>query len=179
MKRIALLATTALAVGYSHGRTETVMVKGSDGPVRVNKADFDADQAEGGDKNYTAYKGKEPTASTGQRSDVNVSGQGEDGEVQTTAAPSAPDFSTGEGVATDPIDPVKNAAAPKSTTSDELLVMKITSGKDKGKFTLVDGGGKRLSDDRVALLKLGNNVFDTEAAAKQMQTHTNPEPAPN
>lgn len=182
MKRIFLSTVAVAALGFSHGRTSTVYVtrKGSKDPVRVNQSDFDADQAEGGENTMTKYTGEDPAGEVvGKVSDVNRTGQGEGGEVMTTAAPSAPDFSVPASTSTDPIDKVKNAAAPARTTADELLVMKITSGKDKGKFTIVDGKGQKLPDDRIALLKLGENVFDTEEAAKQMQTHTNPEPAPN
>lgn len=182
MKRTHLHLSIAAvaALGYSHGRAETVLISGGKGkdPIRVNKSDFDADQE--GDKSMSLYKGTDKTeAPAGKASDVNRTGEGQDGEVLTTAAPSAPDFSRPAGASTDPIDQVKNAAAPVRTTADELLVMKVTSGKNKGKFTIVDGHGQKLADDRVALLKLGENVFDTEEAAKQMQTHTNPEPAPN
>ncbi len=177
MKHIALIG--ALALGYSHGRTETVLVKGSDGPIRVNKSDFDADQE--GDKNYTLYKGKndaDTTVARGARSDVNVTGQGENGgEVQTTAAPSAPDFSSPAG-SEQPIDKVKNAAAPTSTTADQILVMKQGSGKN-AKYFLTDGMGQKITGDRAKLLKIDENGYDSEEAAKAVQTHTNPEPSPN
>lgn len=173
MKRIALLATAALAVGYSHGRVATVTVKkGKSGdPFRMNKSDFDADQE--GDKEYTEVKDK-TVAATGTRSDVNVTGEGEDGgEVQTTAAPSAPNFNRPEGEKL-PIDTTKNAVAPSSTTADQLLVMK--QGK---KFYITDGMGQKITGDRAALLKIDEKGYDSEEAAKAVQTHTNPEPSPN
>lgn len=176
-KSIHLSTTAVVALGYSHGRSETVDVEGKDGPVRVNRSDFEADQE--GEKNYKIAKKGGGKSAAPTHSDVNRTGEGQDGKVQTTAAPSAPDFSRPASASTDPIDPVKNAAAPTHTTADELLVMKITTGKNKGKFTIVDGHGQKLPDDQVTLFKLGENVFDTEVAAKQMQTHTNPEPAPN
>lgn len=182
MKRILMVSTAAtVALGYSHGRAETVLISGGRGqdPIRVNKADYDADQADGGAKEMSLYKGdsvdKDDTSKTARSSDVNVTHEGEGGEVQTTAAPSAPDFSKGDAP-TPPMDPVKSAAAPSSTTADQLLVMKITKGTNKGKFTIVDGLGQPLSDDKIALYDLGDNVFDTEAAAKQKQTTTEPKP---
>lgn len=178
MKRILLLSAAApLALGFSHGTVETVMVKkGKNGdPFRMNKADFEADDS--GD--YTEVKGKDAEAAKGTRSDVNVSGNGEGGEVKTTAAPSAPDFSAPEAAAADPVDPVKQAVAPKATSADQLLVMKSTKGKTKGKFIIVDGTGAPIEGDRAKLLKIDPDGYDTEEAAKAVQTHTNPEPSPN
>lgn len=173
MKRIALLTTALVAIGYSHGRTETVLVKGSDGPIRVNKDDFDADQA--GEKKYTAYHGKDgDDAPSGDRSDVNVTGNGVDGQVLTTAAPSTPNFSGPAGSLADPIDQTKNAVAPVSTTADQLLVMK--QGK---KFFITDGMGQKITGDRAKLLKIDERGYDSEETAKAVQTHTNPEPSPN
>ena len=180
MKHVLLLASAAVALGYSHGRTKTVMVKeGKGDPFRINASDFEADQAEGGDKKYTEVKDDTDRVGRGKLSDVNVTGNGVDGEVQTTAAPSAPDFSKPAGSNTDPVDPVKNAAAPVATTPDQILVMKSTKGKTKGKFILADGEGVAITGDRAKLLKINEEGYDTEEAAKAAQTHTNPEPAPN
>lgn len=41
---------------------EVVLVHGKDGPVRVNKSDFDADQGEGGNREYRAYTDGPPLA---------------------------------------------------------------------------------------------------------------------
>lgn len=180
MKRIALLATTALTLGYSHGVVDTVMVKkGAKGePFRMNRDDFDADQAEGGAKEYTEVKNDDADADGGERSDVNVTGAGVDGEVKTTAAPSAPNFGAPEGAAIDPVDEVKQAVAPKSTTADQLLVMKEGTGKN-AKFYITDGMGAKITGDRAKLLKIDENGYDSEETAKAVQTHTNPEPSPN
>lgn len=171
MKRIALLTSALVAIGYSHGRLETVLVEGPDGPIRINKDEFDADQE--GEKNYTAHKG-EAAAPSGDRSDANVTGKGVDGQVLTTAAPSAPNFSSTPSGSAGPIDATKNAVAPVSTTVDQLLVMK--QGK---KYFITDGMGQKITGDRAKLLKIDESGYDSEEAAKAVQTHTNPEPAPN
>lgn len=175
MKRIALLATTALAAGYANGsgRVETVLVKGDNGPIRVNKSDFDADQA--GDKKYTRDTKAEndAAAASGQVSDVNVTGEG---GVQTTAAPSAPNFSDGDAGKALPIDETKNAVAPKTTTADQLLVMKQGTGKS-AKFFISDGMGQKITGDRAKQLGIDEEGYDTEAAAKAVQSTTEPKPA--
>lgn len=174
MRKIILAASTAIAaIGYSHGRSETVLVKGGkDGPIRVNKSDFDADQE--GDKKMSLYTGKdgenEAPAGGGTSSDVNLTNAG---GVQTTAAPSAPNFSGPTDADPLPMDPVKNAAAPAATTSDELLVMK--SGK---KFYICDGLGNKVTGDRAKLLGVDETGYDSEEAAKRVQTTTEPKPTP-
>lgn len=182
MKRIAMLATTgALALGYSHGRTETVLISGGRGkdPIRVNKSDYEADQSDDGANEMSLYQGKNPpdeTPTKGNRSDVNVTGQGDGGEVKTTAAPSAPDFTEGDR-ATPPTDQTKNAAAPTSTTADQLLVMKSNKGKSKGKFVIADGTGTPITGDYAKTLGIDEGGYDTEAAAKEVQSKTEPKPA--
>jgi len=175
-KRIYALIATSIALGYSHGRTETVMISGGRGkdPIRVNKSDFDADQE--GDKTMSLYKGAAtPDDTKSGASDVNVTHAGTGGEVQTTAAPSAPNFSTGDAQ-TMPMDDTKNAAAPATTTDDQLLVMKSTKGKTKGKFVIANGVGQPITGDRAKLLDIDEDGYDTEAAAKAVQTRTEPKP---
>lgn len=179
MKRIYLHTVAAMAVGYSHGRTETVMVSGGRGkdPIRTNKADFDADQA--GPKNMSLYQGEDhvpPAPTSGNRSTVNATHEGEDGEVLTTAAPSAPDFSRGEGE-TLLMDESKQAVAPASTTADQLVVMKVGSGKN-AKFVIADGMGKAVTGDQAKLLGIDEDGYKTEEAARKVQTHINPVSVP-
>ena len=179
MKNLYLLGAATAALGYSHGTTETVLVKGSDGPIRVNKSDFDADQA--GDKTMTEFKGKDPTegdndgkVARGTASDVNVTGAH---GVQTTAAPSAPDFSGGDATRPLPMYETKNAAAPAATTADQLLVMKQGSGKS-AKFFITDGMGQKITGDRAKLLGIEEAGYDSEEAAKLVQSTTEPKPTP-
>ena len=148
--------------------------EGKGDPIRVNKTDFDADQAS--DKpRYKASDGpKDEATATGARSDVNVT---HDNGVQTTAAPSAPDFSgQGEGN-TPPTDEVKQAAAPTATTVDQLLVMKSGTGKS-AKFFITDGMGQKIEGDRAKLLGIDEKGYDTEEAAKHVQSTTEPSKAP-
>lgn len=172
MKRILFAATALAAVGYSHGRTETVTVtrKGSKDAVRVNKSDYDADQE--GDKTMTLHKSTEDAATGGARSDVNATNAG---GVITTAAPSAPDFSGGEGNSL-PMDETKAAVAPTSTTADQLLVMKSGNGKS-AKFFITDGMGQKITGDQAKLLGIDESGYDTEEAAKTVQSNTEPSKA--
>lgn len=173
MKRIIYLAGASLgALAYSHGRSETTLVQGKDGPVRVNKSDFDADQEKpAGDRQFKAHKGDDDTATArGARSDVNASGAG---GVVTTAAPSAPDFSGPEGGAPTPIDETKNAAAPVSTTADQILVMKGGTDK-KPRWFLADGMGNKITGAKATKLGIDENGYDTQEAASAVQTHTQP-----
>lgn len=176
MKRLMLSAASALAaIGYSHGTTETVMVKrkGWKDPVRVNRSDFDTDQA--GAKEFTEYTGDDAEAlNTGIASDVNATGAN---GVQTTAAPSAPNFAPAENADPLPVDPVKQAAAPSSTTVDQLLVMKSGTGKN-AKFFIADGVGNKITGDKAKLLGIDESGYDTEEAAKAVQTRTEPSDAP-
>lgn len=175
-KMISLLATTAVAVvvGYSHGTTETMLVTmgKSKNPVRVNVTDFDEKTM----KKYTGA-GENEATNDGTASDVNVTGQGEGGEVITTAAPSAPNFGSPDAPAL-PTDPVKNAVAPAGTTADQLLVMKSTKGATKGKFVIADGMGVPITGDRAKLLKIDEAGYDTEQAASEVVSTTEPRPTP-
>lgn len=171
--KLAAVALSALA--YSHGRTETVWAtEGKHGPFRVNKSDFDIDQQS--DKpRYKASDGPNSEPSTeGVTSDVNVT---HTNGVQTTAAPSAPDFSNNSEGTTPPTDEVKQAAAPTATTIDQLLVMKQGTGKS-AKFFITDGMGQKIEGDRAKLLGIDEKGYDTEEAAKQVQSTTEPSKAP-
>lgn len=177
MKQMLACTVALAAIAYSHGRTETVLISGGKGkgPIRVNKSDYDADQADGGEKSMTLYKGKDPTeddTAAGARSDVNVThAKG----VVTTAAPSAPDFTAGDSASQPPIDEAKNAAAPVSTTVDQLLVMK-DPGKN-GKYFIANGMGEKITGDRAKLLGIDEKGYDTEEAAKRVQSTTEPSKA--
>lgn len=142
-KIIFATAAATAALAYSADLVETVTVKGSDGaPLRINKADYDADQAEDGAKAYTLHK-----------TDAEQSVPG--GGVQTfeqlgippVAAPSAPDFSGG-GAPAIPIDPAKNAAAPVAPSPGQKLVTKEGTGT-KERWFVVDATGTKLTGDGI------------------------------
>lgn len=174
MKRIALLASTALGLGYAngHGRVETVFAttKGSKDPIRVNKADFDADQEnDAKDRRYSEYKGENPIAKV----------KGEEGDVVPTAAPSAPKMAGDAGAPQPPVDQVKNAAAPVAPSENQIFVMKKGSGKS-AKFFLCEMKGNeavKIEGDRAKLLDIDENGYDTEEAAKKAQSTTEPSKA--
>lgn len=174
MKRLLLSAAASHAIGYVNDTAETVLIQGDNGPVRVNKSDFDMDQA--GDKTMKKFTGKDPTATdngNGVASDVNVTGAN---GVLTTAAPSAPDFSAPQGEEL-PKDTLTGAAAPAVTTADQLLTMKQGSGKS-AKYFIADGMGNKITGDRAKLLGIDENGYDSEEAAKAVQSRTEPSKAP-
>jgi hypothetical protein len=121
--RAILLASAAVAVlprAFMSEICETVVVKvkGSTDPVRVNKSDFDADQAKGGKGIYTLNE-----KATDEQTDPVAGGvfvpvaEG----LKIPPAPSAPAF----------VNPV----SPTTATADTLFV---TKGKGaKGKFFVV------------------------------------------
>lgn len=132
------LMLTASPRAYMSDHCETVIVKGADGqPLRVNKADYDADQAEGGAKSMTLIKDQDQT----QFSGAAVQTFDQLG-IAPVAAPSAPDFSGG---ATAPavVDPRKDAAAPVAPSPNQRLVAKEGNGA-KAKYFIIDGTGTKL-----------------------------------
>ncbi len=142
-KIITATATAIAALAYSAELAETVTVKGQDGsPLRINKADYDADQADDGAKAYTLHK---------DEADQSVGGV----PVQTfeqlgiapVAAPSAPDFSGGT-VAPAVIDPNKQAAAPAAPSPGQRLVAKEGNGA-KTRFFITDAQGNKLTGDGI------------------------------
>ena len=142
MKMITMLCGTS-ALGYMSEMCEVVnaKAKGSSDVVRVNKSDFDADQAkDAADRMYSPVKtGDEPEQSIAASAAPTFEQIGMDPQ----AAPSAPDFSPVESTETVTIDPAKNAAAPSVTAPNQRLVMK------KGaKFFVVDDKGEKLTAEQ-------------------------------
>lgn len=127
----AALASTA-AAAFMSDVEDVVLVSGKDGPVRVSKAAFDADQE--GEKNYTAYRGK-TEVQPGEPAGVVLGGP-------PLSAPSAPNF--GGPTAADNIDPLTNAVAPTAHGTNARLVMKQGS-----KYYIVDGQGEKLDIDGI------------------------------
>lgn len=129
---IAAFASTA-AAAFMSDVEDVVLVKGGKaGPVRVSKADFDADQASD-DPQYAAHKDEaEPSEPAGT---IIANGP-------PLSAPSAPNFGGPEVKAN--IDPLTGAVAPTSHGSNARLVMK------KGaKYFVVDATGTPLDIDGI------------------------------
>jgi hypothetical protein len=144
-------AATVAALAFMSDTVETVNVKGADGqPLRINKSDYDADQADDGAKAYTLHK------SEAEQSVGSVPLQPLAPGIDPVAAPSAPDFSGGEGVTPLPIDPLKNAAAPTVPSPNQRLVA-----KEGTKFFVVDGSGEKITD----LASIETKGYKTEAEA--------------
>lgn len=146
--RAILLATVASVIGraFMSDACETVLVtrKGNKGKVRVNKADYDADQADDGAKVMTLAKDEaEQSAPNGVQA---LTGFPEG--VTPTAAPSAPDFTGGGEVSPPVIDPSKDAVAPTAPSPNQRLVAKEGNGKS-AKFFVVDGTGTKLEMDGI------------------------------
>lgn len=137
MKNLALLVSTA-AIAFMSEVCEVVLVSGKNGPVRVNKDDFDADQEKPtGDRQFKPYSGKEEPEQSSQSTSRTYDELG----VEPRATPSAPDFTQGETVSNQPIDPAKNAVAPSITNATDRLAM-----KDGNKWYVVDGMGNKLDE---------------------------------
>lgn len=147
MKKLLLASVAMVApVAFMSETCETVLIKGKDGkPVRVNKSDYDADQAEGGAKEMTLFKG-------GDDADQAVTGEPvktfDQLGMQPVAAPSAPDFSGGGETSSLPVDPRKEAAAPVAPSPNQRLVSKEGTGKNT-KYFVVDGTGAKIEMDGV------------------------------
>lgn len=146
--RAILLASVAAAVmprAFMSETVETVMVtsKHWKEPVAVNKSDFDADQADGGEKAYTLHK----SATADQVESAVVT------EVQVPVAdgliippaPSAPQIGT----------PV----APTTASADTLFITKIGNSK---KIFVVRADGSKVED----MKSIDPKGYDTEELAK-------------
>lgn len=174
MRYIHLISTAVAAIGYMNDACETVIVTPAGGktPVRVNKSDFDADQElPAAQRHYKARKADDDAVdASGTMSDVNLTGQGEGGEILTTAAPSAPDFTSGDAK---PVlmDEAKGAAAPASTDVTQWLVMKTGNGKS-AKFFIANGLGQKITGDDAKLAGIDEAGYDTEDAARHVIDHT-------
>ena len=143
MRKISALLATTAAIGFMSDTCEVVTVTGPNGPVRVNKADFDADQAKDTkDRQFKPHAAKEGEETEQSVAGVRTTFEALDG-VEITAAPSAPNFNRGDGPAL-PIDPEKKAVAPATTSPNQRLVMK--EGKT---FFIVDSMGNKLKSEDV------------------------------
>jgi hypothetical protein len=137
----------SVAVGFMAETCEVVTVGG----VRVNKADYEADQQK--PEGERQYKGKVSEAEPSTRMTAGV--------MDTTsgpplAAPSAPHFGGEDSAAPPaPIDPLKGAVAPTTGTADQRLVL-----KDGSKYFVVDALGNKVEGDGI-----DSKGYKTEDAA--------------
>jgi hypothetical protein len=165
MKSLLLASAVSLcAVAFMSDVCETVLIKGADGkPLRVNKSDYDADQAEGGEKKMTLHtedKKEQPDPIVGETV-VSVHP-----ELTIPPAPSAPTF----------VNPV----APSTANTDTLMVAKHGTGK-AAKFFVVRPDGSKIEDMR----DVNKDGYDTEPLAwaavmevkkQPFEQHTAPPP---
>lgn len=157
MKTYLMLAlgTVAVVRAFMSEIAETVIINGPNGPVRVNKSDYDADQSDKGAKSMTLHKEQSIDALTGGGQQI-----GYPPGTQPTAAPSAPNFGNAvEHGAAPVIDPNKNAVAPSTPSPNTLLVAKEGTEK-KPRFFVVDGTGAH-----VEAPSIDKDGYETEANA--------------
>jgi len=147
-KAILGAGVSALAMACMSDVCETVVITGKDGPVRVNKSDYDADRAS--DKPSMKLHGSvEPEQSVAGVTDVQL-GEG----VILPAAPSAPNFTGPEPTEPLPIDPNKNAVTPIAPSPDQKLVKNFETGKGATKkdhwFVVTPAGDKITGTEGIA-----------------------------
>jgi len=127
----ASAASVVVAAFMSDAALEVVTVVGENGdPLRINKADYLADQAEGGEGKWTLHD-DEALQANGAGAVIGLPGN-----VTMPAAPAAPDFSTGGTTTPETVDPNKNAVAPAIPSAGQKLVQKNGTGS-KAKFIIV------------------------------------------
>jgi len=164
--RSILLASCGMAVAvraFMSDIVEVVTITGPNGPLRVNKADYDADQAD--EKKMKLHK-DEAEQSVG----ANVSNtQPLPDGVLPVAAPSAPDFTAHED-APAIIDPVRNAVAPVQPSPGQLLVAKEGTGA-KTRYFIVDGAGNKVTDNPKVEVKGYASDTDAWKAAVEAVPH--------
>lgn len=145
MKSILLASVAvAFAPAFMSDVCETVLIKGAGGdPVRVNKSDYETDQAEGGAKKMHLHADdKEPQPAP-------IIGNGPvpvHPDLVIPPAPSAPNF----------VNPV----APATASADTLAVAKGGTGRN-AKFFVVRMDGSHVTDMR----DVDATGYETEALA--------------
>jgi hypothetical protein len=141
MKKLHLSASLiALQLcAFNNDIAETVVITTKGGDVRINKADYDADQAEGGAKQYTlASKAKQAdNAATDAATTANNVPPG----TIVPPAPSAPNFNPAPGEQAPPS--ATGAVPPVAPSVNSYLVMK--EGK---KYFIVDTAGVKQGAER-------------------------------
>lgn len=150
MKRIFLATTATITASAFMSDVEPVVMVGG---VRVSKSAYDADQEKPeGEREYGKLDSKAKQADVEQ----SQGGIALNTDGPPLAAPSAPDFTGGEGAAPLPVDPLKNAVAPVAPGPNSRAVLK--KGK---KYHAVDANtGETLKLDGIE-----PTGYDTEDAA--------------
>lgn len=132
MKNFLFASVASVTVSaFMSAPLETVTVVGQDGnPLRINKSDYDADQAEGGAKRYELHDDSAPQA-IGAGAVFNLPPG-----VSQPAAPAAPTTVQGD------IDANKGAVAPTAPSLGQKLVQMTGTGKNAKYFvvTAAEGG---------------------------------------
>lgn len=153
MKKL-LLASTGLnvAVAFMSDTCEVVVVNG----VRVNKADYEADQEKPAAERQYSAKAKPEEPADAARGTM---------DGPPLAAPSAPHFASAadSAVAPTPIDPLKGAAAPVNASPNQRLVLKEKVKGGGERYFVVDGNGQKITDLEPAIDPKG---YDTEELAQ-------------
>jgi hypothetical protein len=146
MKYFAILAaSSAFVAPFMSDVCETVLIKSGDGNVRVNKADYEADQAEGGAKSMTlASKADQADA---PQSTETVGTQSAPA-IPVPPAPSAPGFDPrfASGIDPNASRPVAVASAVGETT---LGVVERGTGTKKRFHVVTVADGKDYVGDRI------------------------------
>ena len=144
MFKLALLATAAFPVAFNDG-CETVVIRTAGGDVRVNRSDYDADQAKGGEKKMRlasdAKQDDNNTASTvDQANAVNTAVAP---EAQPIPAPSAPNFAAPvDSPAVQAVDPTTGAAVPTVPSPGQYFMVEEGTGAKKKIFVTRADGSK-------------------------------------
>jgi hypothetical protein len=143
----------ALSAAFMSETCEVILAQSKGGKtVRVNKADFEADQElPAKERAYKPYEGRDEPA----QSEPATAGLIDTSDGPPLAAPSAPHFGGEDAPAPAPVDPLKGAVAPTTGTADQRLVMK--RGK---KYFVVDAKGENITGDGIE-----KDGYTTEDAA--------------
>lgn len=141
MRKFALLTSVAVV---AFDNVETVMVQHPNGePVMVNKADFDADQADDGPKHYKALSAKKAEAATPEPTTEGVPSVPAAG-VLVPPAPSAPNFTApAADVPPTPIDAATGAATPTTLAPGQMGLVEEGRGA-KARFFAAYGDGSKV-----------------------------------
>ena len=143
---IFALAAASLAVGFMSDTTEVVLatVKGGTGKVRINKSDFDADQAlPTGERQYSAAKADEDVEQS-DAAGVKTFSELKNEGIRVQAAPSAPNFNGPDNTIKPVLDEETGAIAPIAPSANSRIVM-----REGDKFFVCDGMGIKLTDGSV------------------------------
>jgi hypothetical protein len=134
---------SVIARAFMSDVCEVVTIKGKNGdPIRVNKTDYDRDQA----SDKPTMKLHTDDAEQSAAGTIMTNGY-PDGVPHPVAAPAAPNFSAPDSADEPVVDPTKSAVAPTNPSSQQLMVAKEGTTKANTKFFVVRGDGTKLTGD--------------------------------